>query len=53
MAVRGYAYDPKQSRNSAIGEISEDLESLGIPVDPDTIRKWLKEASETHSLKND
>jgi len=50
MAIKGYTYDPKQSRNSAIGDIASDLESLGISVDPDTIRKWLKEASETFSI---
>ena len=46
MAVSGYAYDPEKSRNSAIGELEKDLQSLGIPLDQDTIRKWLKEAAQ-------
>ncbi len=46
MAIKGYTYNPKQSRNDAIREIAQDLESLGIALDQDTIRKWIKEASE-------
>lgn len=48
MAIKGYTYDPKQSRNSAVTDIASDLEALGISVDADTIRKWLKEAAESH-----
>jgi hypothetical protein len=44
MAVSGYRYDPKANRNDAVPEIVHDLESLGIPLDAGTIRKWLKEA---------
>lgn len=46
MAVEGYKYDPKQSRNGSITDIASDLESLGISLDQDTVRKWLKEASQ-------
>lgn len=46
MAVKGYAYDPKAARNSSIKDIADDLASLGISLDPDTVRKWVKEAAE-------
>jgi hypothetical protein len=46
MAIRGYSYDPMASRNGAIGDICGDLAHLGLPLDPDTIRKWLREAAE-------
>ena len=44
MAVRGYSYDPNVKRNSATTDIAHDLEHLGIPLDPGTIRKWLKQS---------
>lgn len=43
MAVAGYKYDPKAKKGTAIPEICSDLENLGIGIDDDTIRKWLKE----------
>jgi hypothetical protein len=46
MAIAGYKYDPKISRNMATAEIASDLENLGIGLDVDTVRKWLKEATE-------
>ena len=46
MAVEQYGYDPSQSRNDAVGNIVSDLNSLGISLDPDTVRKWLKEAAD-------
>lgn len=46
MAVKGYAYDPKAKKSSSIKDISDDLTSLGISLDADTIRKWIKEAAE-------
>ena len=46
MAVRGYLYEPNAARNTATAEIQSDLENLGIPLDRDTILKWLREASE-------
>lgn len=52
MAIRGYTYDPNHSRNSAIGDITKDLQELGIPLDRDTIRKWLKEAALMHSVND-
>ena len=46
MAIRGYKYDPKADRNLATKEIADDLELLGISLDVDTVRKWLKESTE-------
>lgn len=46
MAVKGYAYKPNAKRNTTSGEIKQDLELLGISLDEDTVRRWLKEASE-------
>ncbi|MCG5234205.1 hypothetical protein [Xanthobacter oligotrophicus] len=46
MAVKKYRYDPKAARNSAVTNIANDLNELGIGIDVDTVRKWLKEAAE-------
>ena len=46
MAIAGYRYDPKSSRGPATTEIVNDLAKLGIPLDPDTVRKYLREARE-------
>ena len=46
MAIRGYRFDPNESRNSAVTEIVGDLELLGIRVSPDTVRKHLAEGAE-------
>jgi hypothetical protein len=46
MAISGYSYQPKEKRNSAVQEIADDLHLSGIGLDPDTVRKWLKMASE-------
>ena len=46
MAVKGYGHDPKASRTSTVGEIKSDLDLLGINLDEDTIRKWLRESAE-------
>jgi len=45
MAVIGYRFDPK-ARSGATKDIADDLHLAGVPLDPDTIRKWLKEAAE-------
>jgi hypothetical protein len=46
MAIRGYAYNPAAARNGATSEIASDLNELGLNLDPDTIRKFLKEGTE-------
>jgi len=48
MAVSKYGYQGSESRNTATGtkrdSIASDLEKIGISLDPDTIRRYLKEA---------
>jgi hypothetical protein len=46
MAVAGYVYDPKATRSDKPTEIAGDLERAGVPLDVDTIRKWLRQAAE-------
>lgn len=46
MAVDGYGYDPLASRSPVTKEIADMLAEKGIALDPDTVRKWLKEATE-------
>jgi hypothetical protein len=46
MAVKGYSYDPNSSRSTTVSEIASDLAQLGLSLTDDTVRKWLKEASE-------
>ncbi|MDP6725377.1 MAG: hypothetical protein QF536_09335 [Arenicellales bacterium] len=50
MAVNTYKYDPDANRNSATGgnagSISADLQSVGLTIDADTVRKYLNEAAD-------
>jgi hypothetical protein len=46
MAREGYKYDPKSSRSNIPQEIADDLAKHGIPLDVDTVRKWLRQAAE-------
>ena len=46
MAVGGYSYDPNAGRSDRPTEIAGDLERAGVPLDVDTVRKWLCEAAE-------
>ncbi len=50
MAIDAYGYSPDKSRNEATGtnkgSIRAGLETRGIFVDDDTIRKYLNEAKE-------
>jgi hypothetical protein len=45
MAVRGYSFDPAAAKSPVPNEIATDLDQLGIGLDPDTVRKYLREAS--------
>jgi len=49
MAVSKYGYQGDASRNTATGEnsasIASDLEKIGLDLDPDTIRRYLNEAT--------
>ena len=46
MAVGGYRYDATALRSEGPTEIANDLASAGVPLDVDTVRKWLKEAAD-------
>jgi hypothetical protein len=42
MAIVGYKYDPTEKRSDKIAEIVQDIESLGLSLDSDTVRRHLK-----------
>jgi hypothetical protein len=46
MAVKGYSFQPRAARSHVPSEIAGDLEQLGIRLDVDTVRKYLKEGAE-------
>ena len=47
MAVKGYSHDPAAKKSPTPKEIADDLAQLGISIDPDTVRKYLKESANT------
>jgi len=51
MAVKGYGYDPDQQRSGTVREIVSDLELVGVALDADTVRKWLRQAADLLSRK--
>lgn len=46
MAVSGYGFDPTTKRSKLAPEIAADLARLGLSVSDDTIRRYIKEASD-------
>jgi len=46
MAIKGYTYRPNASRSDVPAEITNDAHEVGLSIDQDTVRKWLREASE-------
>ena len=50
MAIACYKFDPKASRSTASSAIVSDLETVGIALDVDTVRKWLKAAADAVSV---
>jgi hypothetical protein len=46
MAIEQYNYDPEAPRSEAFKNIHDDCAGLGLSLDTDTIRKWLKEAAQ-------
>lgn len=46
MAMAGYSYDPQAARSAVPAEIEGDLERLGIGLNGDTIRKYVREGAE-------
>ena len=54
MAIDAYGYNPDQKKSPIPAEIVENAEKLGLSIDVDTVRNWLKEAAnilEQNSLK--
>lgn len=50
MAVEKFGYDPKASKSPTTERIATALRTQGIPLDEDTIRKYLQEGREMLSL---
>jgi hypothetical protein len=46
MACEQYGFDPSEPRSQAVPSLRQDLDSVGLPLDDKTIRKWLREACE-------
>lgn len=46
MAVDAYGHDPKAPRSPTAQELADHLARLGIPLEADTVRKYLKEGAE-------
>ena len=46
MAMGGYGYDPSAGRSEQPAQIATDLATAGVPLDVDTVRKWLKQGAE-------
>ncbi|WP_157944612.1 hypothetical protein [Mangrovicella endophytica] len=46
MAVGGYGYDPRAARSPIAAQIATDLQTQGLSLTDDTIRKYLHEAAE-------
>ena len=46
MAMRKYGYNPAAKKSETASQIAQDLEQVDLSLDPDTIRKMLRIASE-------
>jgi hypothetical protein len=46
MAIGGYRYDPAARRNESVSEIAGDLAECGLPLNVDTVREYLQEATQ-------
>ena len=51
MAVGGYGYDVSAKKNEATAQIATDLDINGVSLSDDTVRKYLKEATELMPAK--
>lgn len=45
LAIDGYGYDPKESKSPFAKETVDRLAALGMTIDEDTVRRWLREAA--------
>jgi hypothetical protein len=45
MAMKGYAYKPTAARSEVPAEIAIDVQAIGLSIDQDTVRKWLRKAA--------
>ena len=45
MAIDGYGFNPTEKKSPIPAEIVVHVEELGLAIDVDTVRKWLKEAA--------
>jgi hypothetical protein len=52
MAVDYYGYAPSQNKSPTTSDIVQAVEKLGLSIDADTVRKWLKEAAEIPDPEN-
>jgi hypothetical protein len=46
IAVKKYHHDPTAAQNSSTAKIRSTVEELGLSIDDDTIRKWLRQAAD-------
>jgi hypothetical protein len=46
MAIGGYGFDPKASRSPIPAQIASDLQTGGLSITDDTVRKYLREGAE-------
>jgi len=44
MATKFYDYNPNDKKSRVTQEIVDDVAALGLNIDADTVRKWLKES---------
>jgi hypothetical protein len=45
MAIKSYGYDPQKSHNAAIKRITSHVYEIGLKLDEDTVRDWLKDGA--------
>jgi hypothetical protein len=51
MAINCYGFNPDDKRSDVPSKIMEEVENLGLLIDVDTVRKWLKEAAILYNPK--
>lgn len=46
MAIEGYGFNPDDKKSQIPGAIATAVEKLGLSIDPDTTRRWLRQGAE-------